>query len=146
LAGDNDGLPDIEKNFETLAVSIGATQSTYQALNALRQSGGLAVPVGNSGLIAFQEQLALAEGIFAELASVTPFAAIESLRKKNVMTPKDRVVAIVTASGLKDIDRSAPGDSQHQVFDSVDQAWSDLSVGSRLPSRSDPVLPHAQNI
>src|SRR3546814_1045785 len=38
LAGDDDNLPDIEKNFETLAVSIGATRSTYQALNALRQS------------------------------------------------------------------------------------------------------------
>src|SRR3546814_16459271 len=83
-AGDDDKLPDIEKNFETLAVSIGATRSTYQALNALRQSGGLAVPVGNSDLITFQEQLALTEGIFAELASVTPFAAIESLSKRNV--------------------------------------------------------------
>src|SRR3546814_7698358 len=70
-AGDDDNLPDIEKNFETLAVSIGATRSTYQALTALRQSGGLAVPVGNSDLITFQEQLALTEGIFAELASVT---------------------------------------------------------------------------
>ncbi len=143
LADDDDCLPDIEKNFETLAVSIGATRSTYQALNALRQSGGLAVPVGNSGLIAFQEQLALAEGIFAELASVTPFAAIESLRKRNVMAPKDRVVAIVTASGLKDIDRSTAEDSQHQVFTSVAQAWSDKSLPTRSASRSEPISAHA---
>jgi threonine synthase len=146
LAGDDDRLPDIETNFETLAVSIGATRSTYQALNALRQSGGLAVPVGNGDLITLQEQLALTEGIFAELASVTPFAAIESLRKKNVMTPKDRVVAIVTASGLKDIDRSTQKSGPLQIFNSVAQAWSDISPGIQLPSRSEPVSAHAQSI
>jgi threonine synthase len=136
LSKDDDRLPDIAKNFETLAVSIGATQSTYQALNALRQSDGVAVPVGNDGLIAFQEQLALTEGIFAELASIAPFAAIESLRKKNVMTPADRVVAVVTAGGLKDIDRSVSEASQHQVFSSVAQAWSSISVEPRRALRS----------
>jgi threonine synthase len=96
----------------------------------------VAVPVGNDGLIAFEEQLALTEGIFAELASITPFAAIETLRKKNVMTPADRVVAVVTASGLKDIDRSVSEASQHQVFSSVAQAWSSISVEPRRALRS----------
>src|SRR3546814_18696947 len=87
----------------------------------------------------------LTEGILAELASVTPFAAIESLRKKNVMTPKDRVVAIVTASGLKDIDRSMLKKGPLQFFNSVAQAWSNISPGIRSPSRSDPVFATARN-
>lgn len=127
LAGDGDCVPDVKAGFDPLAVSIGATRSTFQALNALRQSNGLAVPIGNGGLIAWQERLAVKEGIFAELASVTPFAAIEFLRKKNVIAPGDRVVAIVTASGLKDIDRSLPDKEAHRSFASVAEAWGHLS-------------------
>ena len=51
---------------------------------ALRESSGLAVPVGNDGLVAMQERLAHHEGIFAELASVTPLLAIATLRSQGV--------------------------------------------------------------
>ena len=132
LTGNDDRLPDIAKSFETLAVSIGATRSTFQALNALRQSDGLAVPVGNCGLITWQEDLAVKEGVFAELTSVTPFVAIESLRKKNVVAPDDRVVAVVTASGLKDVDRSLPDREFQSPFTSVAEAWQHLSPNDRL--------------
>lgn len=131
LASEDDRVPDIEPKFEPLAVSIGATRSTFQALSALRQSRGLAVPVGNGELITYQERLALKEGLFAELASVTPIAAIDILRKKNVITSKDRVVAVVTASGLKDVDRSMRDNSAPPVFSSVTQAWAQFSCAKR---------------
>ncbi|MBA5775539.1 threonine synthase [Stappia sp. F7233] len=137
LAGDGDCIPDMKAGFDSLAVSIGATRSTFQALNALRQSDGLAVPVGNSGLITWQEDLAVKEGIFAELASVAPFVAIEFLRKKNVIAPDDRVVAVVTASGLKDIDRSLRYSEAQRSFTSVAEAWRQLSRNDLLGPKAD---------
>lgn len=126
LAGKQDPIPDMPAGFDTLAVSIGATRSTFQALQALRESNGAAVPVNNSGLIALQERLAAREGIFAELASVTPFAAIAEMRRRAVIAASDNVVALVTASGLKDVDRSSDAAAPPPALRSLDEAWTYL--------------------
>ncbi|MBZ9921924.1 MULTISPECIES: threonine synthase [unclassified Mesorhizobium] len=126
LDSDRDAIIDAPSAFDTLAISIGTTRSTFQALQALRQSRGTAVAIDNDGLIEMQEQLAACEGIFAELASVTPLAAIGSLRRRGVIGASDRVVAITTASGLKDLDRSTASVSAPQSFQSVDDAWQHL--------------------
>ncbi len=127
LARGVDRLDEQEMLFETLAVSIGTPRSTYQALKALRESSGRAVPVNNDSLLDLQKQLARSEGIFAELASVTPFAAIHELRKQEVISANDRVVAVVTASGLKDLDRSPDASETHQTFQTIEDAWQSLS-------------------
>jgi threonine synthase len=101
-----DRIDAMEAGFDTLAVSIGAPQGAYQALQAIRHSNGAAVPVGNDGLIRLQEDFAASEGIFAELSSVTPFTAITKLRASGAIRPADTVLALVTAGGLKDLDRS----------------------------------------
>lgn len=132
LSGEADPVPAQPATFDTLAVSIGTTRSTFQALNALRRSGGRAVPVNNSGLIALQEQLAFREGIFAELASVTPLAAISALRDQNVIKSSDSVVAIVTASGFKDLDRSSDENDRLTPFQSVSDAWAHLRGDEEL--------------
>lgn len=136
LGSEGDAVADLPASFDTLAVSIGTTRSTFQALRALRESRGAAVPVGNAGLIELQEQLAASEGIFAELASVTPLAAIMSLRRQGVIEPLDRVVGIITASGLKDLDRSTGPAQGQQAFRSVAEAWEylrqDTGVGELL--------------
>jgi len=126
LGRGDDLIAEMPAPFETLAVSIGTNRSTYQALKALRESRGVAVPVGNDELIPFQERLAAAEGIFAELASVTPFVAIAHLRKENVIAPTDSVIALVTASGLKDVDRSETQQREEPAFASPQAAWSAL--------------------
>jgi threonine synthase len=127
LARGVDRLDEQEMLFETLAVSIGTPRSTYQAVKALRESSGRAVPVNNDSLLDLQKQLARSEGIFAELASVTPLAAIRELRKQEVISANDRVVAVVTASGLKDLDRSTDPSQTHQTFRTIEDAWQSLS-------------------
>jgi threonine synthase len=122
--------------FESLAVSIGAPRSTYQALKVLRESCGCAVPVTNDGLIAMQEGLASSEGIFAELASVTPLIAVAQLRRDAVIAREDRVVAVVTASGLKDLDRSVEKNADDTIFQTTGDAWDWLaSNGAKLMAR-----------
>jgi len=123
LATDSDRLEERSVAFESLAVSIGAPRSTYQALKALRESSGCAVPVNNDGLVDMQERLARDEGIFAELASVTPLLAVARLREGGVIAPDDHVVAVTTASGLKDLDRSVGEPGDDTVFRSTDDAW-----------------------
>lgn len=122
LASGDDRLDDRAIAFDSLAVSIGAPNSTFQALKALRQSSGRAVVIRNDGLVAMQERLACAEGMFAELASVTPLCAIDQLRRDGVVAATDSVVAVVTASGLKDVDRSATSGDQ-EMFGSAADAW-----------------------
>ncbi|MBD1547815.1 threonine synthase [Roseibium aggregatum] len=136
LAGTGDGIPDMKAEFASLAISIGATRSTFQALIALRQSDGLAVPISNEGLIRLQERLAEREGIFAELASVTPLAAIAMLRRRNVIAANDRVVAIATASGLKDVDRSLSSHDPLPTYHSVPEAWEAIGREKSITPRA----------
>ncbi|BCH21607.1 threonine synthase [Mesorhizobium sp. L-8-3] len=123
LVTGGDRLEERGMAFESLAVSIGAPRSAYQALKALRESCGRAVPVSNDGLVEMQERLARDEGIFAELASVTPLLAIARLRGEGVIAAKDRVVAVATASGLKDLDRSVGNPTDDTIFRSTGDAW-----------------------
>jgi threonine synthase len=123
LVTGSDRVDELNMAFESLAVSIGAPRSTYQALKALRESSGRAVPVHNDGLVAMQERLARSEGIFAELASVTPLLAVAKLREEGVIAPEERVVAVATASGLKDLDRSVVHPAENTIFRSTDEAW-----------------------
>ncbi|MEI5668463.1 threonine synthase [Bosea sp. CCNWLW174] len=123
LVTGSDTLEERSPAFDSLAVSIGAPRSTYQALKALRESSGRAVPLSNDGLVEMQERLARDEGIFAELASVTPLLALARLREEGVIAPDDHVVAVVTASGLKDLDRSAGKVEHETIFRSTDEAW-----------------------
>jgi threonine synthase len=133
LATGGDRLEERSMAFESLAVSIGAPRSTYQALKALRESSGRAVPVTNDGLVAMQERLARSEGIFAELASVAPLIAVARLCRDGVIARNDRVVAVVTASGLKDLDRSVVQHVDDTIFQTPDDAWDWLGRnGARL--------------
>ncbi|MFT4164466.1 MAG: threonine synthase, partial [Microlunatus sp.] len=122
LACGGDTVAEVPAGFEALAVSIGTTRSAFQAVRVLRASGGTAVTVSNQGLIELQNQLARTEGILAELASVTPFAAISRLRQRQVIKQEDSVIAVVTGSGLKDLDRSIQNQTQETPFRSNEEA------------------------
>ena len=94
--------PDRPRNAPSIATSIGASQGTVQALEVLRRSGGTAVTIENDELSRWVVTLGAREGIWAEPASAAPFAAIERLRAAGVVAPDSRVMALLTASGLKD--------------------------------------------
>lgn len=119
----SDMVPSMSADFEAKAVSIGAAQSTYQALKALRESDGVAVVIDNTPLLAVQDLLARTEGVFAELASVTPFEAVRRLTAQGVVTKDDTVVCVVTASGLKDIDKSVASRLPSAPLTCASDAW-----------------------
>jgi threonine synthase len=94
--------PDVPRNAPSIATSIGASQGTVQAVEALRRSGGAAVTVSDEDLSRWVVTLGAREGMWPEPSSAAPFAAIEQLRASGAIAGDDRVVALVTAAGLKD--------------------------------------------
>jgi len=101
LADGADAVPDMPKTHATLAGSIGATRSTFQALAALRASGGAARTVGDDALITWQGALAR-EGLYVEPSSAAPLEAIRQLRSERQIDAADSIVVVATAGGLKD--------------------------------------------
>lgn len=74
--------------------------SGNQILRMLKANGGIAVSVTDEEIIDAQGILAR-EGIFIQPASAVPLAAVKKLKKQNYLNENDRVVCIVTGSGLK---------------------------------------------
>jgi threonine synthase len=102
LVDGSDAPPDMRKNHETIAVSIGATRGTFQALDIVRRSGGTALTIGNDEMMRWQQTLANREGLFVEPSSAAGLAAVEQLAQAGRIGPEETVVSLLTASGLKD--------------------------------------------
>lgn len=107
LRDETDALTDMPLTHDTVAKSTTATRSTFQALHVLRQSGGTAAIVSNASILEAQRRLAADEGLYVEPASAGALAAIAQLAASGVIKPSDRVVALLTASGLKDPDATS---------------------------------------
>jgi threonine synthase len=103
LAAGGDALVDVPRTHQTIAASIGATQATYQALHAIRASGGTAVRVTDEAMLDWQGRLAAREGLWGEPSSAAALAAVDRLRRDGVVADGQSVVAVLTAGGLKDV-------------------------------------------
>lgn len=102
LESGGDTLADRPRKEETVASSISATLGTYQALAMLRHSGGTAVTLHNAEIMRSHKALAREEGLYVEPSSACAVAAVEKLRASGRIGDGDSVVALLTASGLKD--------------------------------------------
>lgn len=86
------------------AIRVGRPRLGWQALRALRESSGTAVAVTDGEILEAQRLLALHEGIFAEPSAAVSVAAARRLRRAGTIAERDRVVAVVTGHGLKQLD------------------------------------------
>lgn len=103
-----DWLPEVPTG-PSAAVSIGSNISTYQALAAVRQSGGAALSASDAELQAMVQAAGKA-GIFLELSAAAGLCGARSLVEQGRAGPESSVVAVLTATGLTDPTR---------VFDSL---------------------------
>jgi threonine synthase len=102
LASGDDRLPAMRLNSATIATSIGASRGTFQALDALRATGGRAVTVDDAAMLHWQDVLARREGLWVEPSSAAALAAVAALAAHGIIRRDDRVVALMTAGGVKD--------------------------------------------
>lgn len=91
----------------TVSFSISGPRGTNQGYAALRESNGLAETSSDDETMKMQLKLAKLEGIYAEASSVTTLVAIKKLAISGEIKPNDRVVAVITSSGLKDTGSTA---------------------------------------
>lgn len=74
------------------------------ALQAIKESEGVAATVLDSEIFTAEQEIARLEGIFAEPASSAAIAALKKLVRQGVIGQKDKVVCLITGSGLKATD------------------------------------------
>lgn len=72
-----------------------------KALRALKESNGITVAVDDLEVIEYMELLAGKEGVFVEPTSATSLAAVGKLRETYALDKSDRIVCVLTGSGLK---------------------------------------------
>jgi threonine synthase len=77
------------------------------ALRALRESGGQVVTVTDEEALAAQRELAQTDGLFAEPSSSVGLVALRRLVERGTLTPGSVAVAVVTGSGLREMDSVA---------------------------------------
>lgn len=104
------GLDHVEavSGGKTVAVSTGATNSAYQSLKTIRESDGAAVVCSDEEIMEMQVLLAATEGVYAEASSVLTLAVVKKMRDEQLIGEDERVVALLTSSGLKDPDVTIP--------------------------------------
>src|SRR4029453_10466232 len=91
----------------SVATSAAATNSAYQSLRMVRDTGGVARTATAHEIRGAQLELAEAEGIWAEPAAALPLAVARKLAAQGIVTPDEVVVAVVTSTGLKDPEATA---------------------------------------
>jgi len=74
------------------------------ALQAIKEAEGVAVTVPDSEIFTAEQEIARLEGIFAEPASSATIAALKKLTRQGVIHKEDKVVCLITGSGLKATD------------------------------------------
>jgi len=86
----------------SVAFSIASPYGTYQGLAALRDSGGLGVPITDEGIFEAQRLLAGEEGLYAEPSGIVGLTAVMQLARRREIEPDQLVVVVLTSGGLKD--------------------------------------------
>jgi len=91
------------------AIRIGNPASWQQAVNARDESGGIIDMVSDDQILAAQKLMAAKTGIFGEPASAASVAGLIKLAQSGKDFSKNRIVCVVTGSGLKDTDTALMG-------------------------------------
>ena len=85
------------------SIAVGVPRNPEKALRAVRESGGTMVAVRDEEILEAMRELGRTSGIFGEPAGVTGMAGLKRLVEKGKIQSAEKVVAIVTGNGLKDV-------------------------------------------
>ena len=93
----------MEENTLADSIAVGVPRNPDKALNAIRESGGVAVNVSDEEILAAMRLLGRTQGVFGEPAGVTGTAGVKKALELGLISPDSTVVSIVTGNGLKDV-------------------------------------------
>ncbi|WP_130870027.1 threonine synthase [Intestinimonas massiliensis (ex Afouda et al. 2020)] len=93
----------MEENTLADSIAVGVPRNPDKALNAIRESNGVAVNVSDEEILAAMRLLGRTQGVFGEPAGVTGTAGVKKALELGLISPDSTVVSIVTGNGLKDV-------------------------------------------
>ncbi|MGI6078795.1 MAG: threonine synthase, partial [Fastidiosipilaceae bacterium] len=118
-----------EENTIADSIAVGVPRNAEKALRAVRESGGTMVTVSDEDILSAMRLLGRTSGIFGEPAGVTGLAGLKTLVQRGTVKSDERVVAIVTGNGLKDVKNAiAAAGEPIKVEPSMDQLVAELST------------------
>jgi threonine synthase len=88
-------------------ISVGLPRNGAMAVKYIRASGGFGVTVSDEQILAAGKELARQTGVFAEPSGAASYAGLLRLLDDGQIARDERVVLLVTGSGLKSIDAVA---------------------------------------
>lgn len=85
------------------SISAGLPRDRVKAMHAVRETGGAYITVTDDEIIAAIPLLARATGVFAEPAGSAVYAGLLKAAGAGMFSPDERIVALITGNGLKDV-------------------------------------------
>lgn len=101
IAEGKDWYP-MEENTIADSIAVGVPRNPDKALNAIRESGGIAVNVSDQEILEAMKILGTTCGVFAEPAGATGTAGVKKAAEQGLIPHDATVVSVVTGNGLKD--------------------------------------------
>jgi len=99
------------------SISVDRPRDGLAAVRAVIESGGEAVAVSDSEILAAIPEIAAATGVFPEPAAATPWAAVKQMVTDGRIAPDEVVVCLVSGNGLKDIPHAQQAGGAPQIID-----------------------------
>ena len=117
------GGPLVPVNPRTIAdgIAVGAPFSAPMVLRDIRESRGGLVTVSDSSMLQAIGTLATRGGILAEPAGAAAFAALDAALSGGLIERGERIVALVTGTGLKNLHYLQPSTSPYEVQGRLDE-------------------------
>jgi threonine synthase len=100
-------IDSVEASTVADSISVDRPRDGLAAVKAVIESGGEAVTIPDTEILAAIAELASTTGVFAEPAGAAPWAAAKRLLRDKKMDSDELVVCLVTGNGLKDVAGSA---------------------------------------
>ncbi len=85
------------------SICVDRPRDGLAAVRAVIESGGAAITVPDSEILAAIPEMARQSGIFPEPAAAAPLAALKAMRQDGTVAADELVVCLVSGSGLKDV-------------------------------------------
>src|SRR6266852_137686 len=85
-------------------ISVGLPRNGAMAVRHIRASGGFGITVSDTEILTAEKELAMYTGVFAEPSGAASYAGLLRLLEDGSIAKDERVVLLITGSGLKSID------------------------------------------
>ncbi len=85
------------------SINVDRPRDGLAAVRAVMESGGEAITVPDSEILAGIHEMASLAGLFPEPAAAAPLAALKAMRRAGTVAADELVVCLVSGSGLKDV-------------------------------------------